>query len=79
MAARTESRLTTTDLENVGDGDMQAANRLNLTLLTHKWVELSIGSLRFTAPYAAKIQKPIYQLPKEAKSRVIITSEMDLR
>ena len=79
MAARTQTRLVTTEGKDVSDGEWETATLLILRLLTHKWMKIGFGSLHLIAPYPVKIHKLVYQLPKEVERRVIVMSYNHLR
>ena len=51
----------------------------HLSLLADKRIEFSLCSFNFGPPNPAKFKQPIQPLPKEMESRIIVTSNDDLR
>ena len=50
-----------------------------MSLLAHERVEFSLHRFDFGTPNSTKFKQPIQQLPEEVESRIIVTSNGDLR
>ena len=76
---RTETRLVT-ECKHAADWHTRSiATCLHLSLPADEKVELSLCRFGFGPPNPAKFKQPIQQLRKELESRVIVTSNDDLR
>ena len=76
---RTETRLFT-ECKDAADWHTRfIAACFDLSLLANKRVEFSLCRFNFGSPNPAKIKQPNQQLPEEVESRIIVTSNDDLR
>ena len=76
---RTETRLVTECKDDADGHTKSIAACFHLSLLKDERVKFSLCKLYFGPPNPAKFKQPIQQLPKEVESRIIVTSNDDLR
>ena len=76
---RTETGLIAKSKNAVDRSTRSITACFHLSLLTHKRVEFSLCRFDFRPSDPAKFKQTIQQLPKEMESRVIVTSNDNLR
>ena len=79
ISPSTETRLIAEGKHAADRHTRSIATCLHLSLLAYKRVELSLCSFNLRLLNPAKLKQPIQQLPKEVESRIVVTSNDNLR